>query len=121
MAGLNTLLLNPLTWDLLLDSNGNIAVAGPPYSQAQDAASAIKLFLGEYWFDTTQGIPYFLTTLGQAPPIQLVKAQAVNAALTVPGVVAAQCFISSVTNRQVTGQVQIVNTQGLAAAAGFTT
>ena len=117
---LNTLLLNPATWDLLLDANGNIAVATPPYSQAQDAASAIRLFLGEYWYDVTQGIPYFVTTLAKAPPIQLVKAQAVNAALTVPGVVAAQAFIASVTARNVIGQVQIVNTAGQAAAAGFT-
>ena len=41
---MKTLLLRPDTWDLTLDSAGNIAVAENPYALAQDAASAIKLF-----------------------------------------------------------------------------
>ena len=116
-----TWLLTPDGSALVLDASGNIAVAGPPYSQAQDAASAIKLFLGEYYYDTTQGTPYFNTTLGHNPPLQLIKSQAVAAALTVPGVVSASCFITDFTARQVSGQVQIINQQGQQAVAGFST
>ena len=105
----------------MLDASGNIALAGPPYSQAQDAASAIKLFLGEYWYNIGKGTPYFANTLGWKPPLQMVKTQAVNAALTVPGVVSAVCYISSATNRNITGQVQITNTKGQTSAAGFST
>ena len=40
----STLLLDPDTWDLTVDNNGNIAVAAPPYAVAQDVASAIRTF-----------------------------------------------------------------------------
>ena len=56
---MSTLLLDRTYWDLCVDSSGNLAVASEPYSLAQDAASAIKLFQGEYIYDTTIGIPYF--------------------------------------------------------------
>ena len=54
----DTLLLDLTNWDLVLDVNGNIAIARPPYALAQDAASAVKTFQGECYYDTTLGIPY---------------------------------------------------------------
>lgn len=119
MASQTTLLLDTGTWDLVLDANGNIAIASPPYSLAQDAASAIRLFQGELWYDTTQGVPYFTQIFGEFPPINYVKAAFINAALTVPGVASAQCFITAVTNRGITGQVQITSTSGQTAVANF--
>lgn len=117
-----TLLLDPVTWDLTVDLNGNIAVASDGYALAQDAASAIRLFRAELWYDTTQGIPYFEKVLGQMPPLALLKAYFQAAALTVPGVASAKVFITSIgVNRIVTGQVQITNTQGQTSAATFST
>jgi hypothetical protein len=118
-GALSTLLLDRTTWDLCVDANGNIAMATPPYSIAQDVASAIKLFSGELYYDTSQGVPYFSQILGHFPPLALMKAQFVAAALTVPGVASAQCFISSVTDRKVSGQVQITDTAGNVSAVGF--
>lgn len=115
----STLLLDTATWDLTVDAAGNIAVASEPYSLAQDAASAIRLFAGELFYDTTQGIPYFSQILGQAPPLSLVKAYFVNAAMTVPGVVSAKCFITSWSDRVLSGQVQITDSAGNISAAGF--
>ncbi|OIN06070.1 hypothetical protein BFS86_19875 [Shewanella algae] len=115
----STLLLDTLAWDLAVDAAGNIAVATEPYSLAQDAASAIRLFKGELYYDTSQGIPYFNQILGQAPPISLIKSYFVNAALTVPGVVKARCFITSWTDRVITGQVQVEDANGNVSAAGF--
>lgn len=115
----DTLLLDTVAWDLAVDLSGNIAMAQDPYSLAQDAASAIRLFLGELYYDTTQGIPYFSQILGQAPPISLMKAKFVAVALTVPGVVKAKCFISQWKGRVVTGQVQIVDAAGRFTVAGF--
>ena len=114
-----TLLLDTVTWDLALDIVGNIAIASEPYSQAQDAASAIKTFEGEVYYDTTKGIPYFDQILGYSPPASLIKAYINEAALTVPGVVSSQCFLTDWTNRKVSGQVQIKNTNGTVTAAGF--
>jgi len=107
-----TLLLDLTNHDLVLDSNGNIAVATAPYSQAQDVASAIRTVLGEVWYDSTLGIPYFQNILGQRPPVSYLQQQMVNAALTVPGVVSASCVIESFTNRQAVGQVTFTTTSG---------
>lgn len=105
---MNTLLLNPATWDLMIDARNNIAMASDPYSLAQDAASAIKLFLGEYWYNTSIGVPYFQQILGMAPSVPVLKANFVTAALTVPEVKKARCFLNQIGNdRIVQGQVQI--------------
>lgn len=108
----STLLLDTETWDLVLDANGNIAVAAEPYALAQDAASAIKTFLGEVYWDTTVGVPYMTQILGKNIPLPLLKQLLIDAALTVPGVVSAQIFISSLTGRTLSGQVQVVSTGG---------
>ena len=109
MAGTpsSTLLLDIATHDLVLDSNNNIAVAAPPYALAQDAASAIMTFLGEVFWDVTIGVPWKQQILGQRPSLQLLKAQLVTAAETVPGVASAVVYISSFSNRGVSGQVQV--------------
>lgn len=116
---MKTLLLDTDTWDLVADASGNIAVADEPYALAQDAASAIRLFAGELYYDTTQGIPYFDQILGKAPPVSLMKAYFNRAALTAPGVVSAQTFIQSWTDRTVTGQVQVTHAAGNTTAASF--
>jgi hypothetical protein len=113
-----TLLLDAVAWDLVTDSAGNIAVAGEPYSQAQDASSAIRLWLDELYYDITQGVPY-ANILGKTPNLPLLKSYMVAAARTVPGVVKAVCFISSITDRNVSGQVTITNSSGQTATAAF--
>lgn len=109
---MNTLLLDTATWDLCKDAQGNIAMASAPYALAQDVASAIKTFLDEVWYDDTQGIPYFTQILGHAPPVTVFQEYMVRAALTVPGVVSAQCVISSFEGRTVTGQVPFTDVNG---------
>lgn len=115
----DTLLLDTVLWDLVLDADGDIAVAAEPYSLAQDAASAIKTFLGEVYWDTTVGIDYLGEIFAKSPSVPLLKARFVAAALTVPGVAAAQVFISSISERGVAGQVQVVNELGQASSAAF--
>lgn len=104
---MKTLLLDTNRWDLCLTVEGNIAVASDPYSVAQDVASAVRLFLGELWFDTTKGIPYLQSILGYAPPLAYIKSKIVDAALTVPGVLTATCFITAFQDREIKGQVQV--------------
>lgn len=105
MSLTQSLLLDQATWGLTTDINGNIAVASTPYSQAQDVACACRLFLGELYYDTTQGVPYFQGILGQLPPLAYVKRQLQLAALSVPGIASATVFISSFSNRALAGQV----------------
>lgn len=118
---MNTLLLDRTTWDLCLDANGNIAVASDPYSIAQDVASAVRTFLGECWYDTTLGVPYFQQILGRFPSLTVVQTLLANAAATVPGCFSPVVVIQNVVGRALTGQVQFRDTQGNAQVASFST
>lgn len=109
---MNTLLLDVSAWDLVLDAAGNVALAKPPYALAQDVASALKLFSGELWYDSSQGVPYFQQILGQVPPVTLFREYMVAAALTVPNVVSASCIVQKFQDRTVTGQVQFTDNLG---------
>jgi len=108
----DTLLLDRTAWDLCVDASGNIARAGEPYSLVQDVASACRVFIGECWYDTTLGIPYFEQVFRGAQPVQILKARLELAALTVPGVAAATVVLTAVGERTVRGQVQVVTTGG---------
>lgn len=119
MTMYKTLLLDTEKWDLVLDSSGNIALAEPPYALAQDVISAVRLFLGELWFDTSKGIPYFEEVLGHFPPLPLITSLIENAALTVPGVVQARCTIAEIQGRSVSGQIAFVDENGAANGVSF--
>ena len=114
----STLLLDRTNWDLCVDSSGNIAVASPPYAHAQDAASAIKLFKGEYIYDTTIGIPYFEQVLGKNPPINLVRSLQQAAAASVPSVASAAVYYTGIAGGQLSGQVQVMDNNGNISIAG---
>lgn len=118
---MKTLLLNPQTWDFMVDSGRNIAKTAEPYALAQDAASAIKLFQGEDYYDTTRGVPYWSEILGHWPPVRIMKAHFVAAALTVPDVASAVAFISAFRDRTVFGQVQITSVSGQVAVVSVAT
>ena len=102
---MKTLLLDQTTWDLVVDASGDIAVASDPYSIAQDAASAIRTFQGECYYDTTLGVPYWSQILGRSPPLSLLKAKLVAAALTVPDVAV---MVSTPDDQLVDAAVQLV-------------
>lgn len=119
MTQYKTLLLDRTAWDLVIDSAGNIAVGSPPYALAQDVASAVRLFLGELFYDDSKGVPYFEDILGHRPPPALLIAHIEAAALTVPGVVSAQCIIDTFDNRTVTGQIQFIDETGAANGVTF--
>lgn len=106
-------LLDTNTWDLCLDINGNWAVCTDPYSVAQDVACAVRTFIGECYYDTTIGIPYFQQVLGQTPPLSLLKTLICNQAATVPGCNNPVLFITSFANRAITGQVQFTDSNGV--------
>lgn len=116
---MDTLYLDPGSWDLTLDSSGNIALASAPYALAQSAASAILTFLGDLYYDQTQGIPYFEQVLNNPPPLSLYRAMCIEAALGVPGVVNAQVFFRAIVGRKLTGQVQVTDSTGTTTVAGF--
>lgn len=114
-----TLLLDQVLWDLVVDLNGNIAVASLPYALAQDAAGECRLFTGDAYYDQSRGIPYWQQILGHWPPLSLARSYLAKAALLVPGVVASRVYFSSWENRVLSGQVQVTDTNGIISAAAF--
>lgn len=107
-----SLLLDQSAWDLVLDIDGNIAVASAPYSIAQDVASATRTFIGECWYNNSLGLPYWQQILGKLPPLQFISQKMVEQALTIPNVSAAEVTFQSFTNRVLSGQIQIIDTDG---------
>lgn len=106
-----TIPLNASTWDIELDSNGNLTLAEPDISIAQDVASAIRTFLGECWYGATLGLPYFGQILGQLPPASLITSLLEEAAKTIVGVTAVTVVSLGLNaSRQLTGTVIVVST-----------
>ena len=60
----NTLLLNG-NWDIHVDDAGNIATVTDDYAIAQNIANAVRLFVGDAYFEKSKGIPYFESVLGE--------------------------------------------------------
>lgn len=115
---MKTLLLDASAWDLVLDTSGNIALAADPYSIAQDAASAIRTWQGEVYYDTSLGMPYLQSILGRFPSTQFIKVNCQREAGRVPGVVSSKIFLSLGAERQLAGQVQVFTVDGQSAVAG---
>ncbi len=114
-----SLLLDTISWDLCVDANHNIAVCSEPYADAQDAACQMRLFKGELWYDTTQGVPYWTQLLGHWPPLSLLKADLTFAALEATNVVSAAPYITSWSHRSIGGVVQVTNNQGVTATTAW--
>lgn len=115
----NTLLLDQTAWDLVLDASGNIALAGEPYAIAQDVASAVRTFINECWYDTSQGLPYFQNILGQLPPPSFLRKKITDAAMTVPNVVSVDVVFVTFEGRKLSGQIKIIDTTGTESGVTF--
>lgn len=102
---MDTLYLDPTSWDLSLTTDGDIAIAKNPYSTAQSVANAIRLFEGELYYDTEQGVPYFDEVLGQPHSFALFKHRMEEAALRVDGVKDVVVSVQRISDRRLSGGV----------------
>jgi len=113
-------LQDPYTWDLLTDSDtGDIAIVSNGDAIAQDVACAIRLFLGELWYATDQGIDYFGLVLGKSYSQSLIIALMNKAALSVPGVAKVKTTITSISARELAGTVEIVDNDNVTHIINF--
>ena len=107
---MNTLFLLPDTWDLTLDSSGNIAIASDVYQQAQDIASACRVFRNDMYFNQNDGIPYQESILGKSSyPLGLYQSELHRAAMSVGGVVSANIKLNQLQNRVLTGIIEFTD------------
>lgn len=97
-------------WDVVLDDLGSWSLTDSDTSIAQDVASAIRTFLGECWYGTNLGLPYFESILGRKPPRSLLVDQIRKAAFTVKDVAKVQVTFLGLKDRVVTGVVMVTST-----------
>ncbi|GAB6854469.1 hypothetical protein [Asaia astilbis] len=110
---MKSLLLDRTTWDLVVDRKGNLAICTEPYSVLQDVSCAIRVFLGECYYDTAKGIPYKTQVLGIQQSAAIFQRLAEAVAKTVPLVKDASCIVSNVgADRRLSGVMQVVLTTG---------
>ncbi|MCB4611899.1 hypothetical protein [Enterobacter asburiae] len=107
-------------WDITLDDTGNMAITASPYAIAQDVACACSTFLGEAWYDTTLGIPYYERILGHWPGTQLINTKMQSEALRLPYVQSAFCTtIVGKTDRKASGVMTITDTNNIQTTINF--
>lgn len=107
---MRTLFLLPSTWDLELDSSGNIAVASDIYQQAQDVASACRTFSRDVYYDQQVGIPYFENVLGQFGfPLSLYKMHLEDAAKSIDARIVSASAQLRLTGRVASGSILFTN------------
>lgn len=110
---MDTLLLDVGTWDLVADASGNIGVAKGPLAIAQDVASAARLFKGELWYDTSQGMPYFEAVLDKRPSVGFLRAKFREQGLLVPGTIDVDAQLDPLTpTRVLSGKLVITDNRG---------
>ncbi|GAN71326.1 hypothetical protein ASY01nite_17790 [Acetobacter syzygii] len=117
---MNTLLLDRTTWDLLLDHDGNIAVASSAYAVGQDISSAVRVFQGECYYNTDLGLPYLSNILGKSQSLPVYQTQVEQAALAVPDVAEAHCMVSGLSyDRAISGAILFTTTDGTTSNVGL--
>lgn len=80
------LALNRKTGDLLLDKTGNVKLIDNAERVAQQIQITLKFWLGEWFLDTSQGVPYFEYILIKNPNINHIKQILIEQIESVEGV-----------------------------------
>ncbi|WP_324723859.1 hypothetical protein [Lelliottia sp. JS-SCA-14] len=107
-------------WDISLDDTGSIAITSNPYAVAQDVACACSTFLGEAWYDTTLGIPYYERILGHWPGTQLINTKMSTEAKKLSYVQSAFCTTTvGKVDRLASGVMTITDTNNIQTTIQF--
>lgn len=109
----DTIYLNPETWDLDIDASRNIAMASTPYAQAQNVASACRVWQNECPLRKVRGVPYEASVLGYRPTLlQLAGWFKTEAALVVGVDTVTPVLTFDSSARGLGGQIQLTLTDG---------
>lgn len=107
------LALDTQTHDLLI-TDGDLSVMSNDGSIRQNLKQRLLLFLGEWFLDTTQGVPYYQYILVKNPNLDLVEATFKDVILSTPGILELDTFEFGYTagTRQLQIGLQAKSTQG---------
>lgn len=105
---MHTVFLHPQTWDLELDTQGNIAYAIGDYAIAQDVASAARLWRGEIKYELEAGVDYEGTALSpRLSSYAQYKHDVVRSCKRVPEVVDIDLSVTTSSKRILSGDIII--------------
>lgn len=108
-----SLLLDPETWDLVVDDLGNIATVDNPYACAQDAATACLAIRGECINEKDTGVNYKELLNVKASTGAMAAALQIEA-LRMDYIAQAEATLVNDRNtRRTSGVIAIVDTNGL--------
>ena len=128
---MDTLALNPSTWDVTTDALGNWATfgdatatsdqTGPGMRLAQDVATRCLAWRGEVYYDTTQGIRYE-QIMGQYPNLALLQNSFNQEGLKVPlcQTALANFTFTAGSARRITGTLTVSDTNANAGSVQLT-
>lgn len=115
-----TLFLMPTTWDLCLDTSGNIAIATSEYQQAQDIASSCRVFLKDDYYNQQDGIPYLEEIMGKSSyPISLYQRNLFDRSMLVNGVVSVDVQLKTFQDRILEGAIIFTNDDNVQGTVGL--
>lgn len=77
--------LSTLTNDLEV-TNGDLDIILMDGAIRQSLLQRLRLFLGEWFLDTSHGVPYFQSILVKNPNLDLIQATIKNVVLSTPGI-----------------------------------
>lgn len=83
---MSDLMLDPLTGDLSINS-GDLVIVSKDAAIRQRLLQNLRLFSGEWFLDTSKGVPYYQIILVKNPNLDLVEATLKNTVLSTEGIV----------------------------------
>lgn len=103
-----------------LDENGDIVTSGTIFTTGQDEVAQtlrtrLRLFLGEYFRDITDGTPWFEQILGKGTSLDAKEAALRNRIVRTPGVIRLTSFTTDfdVNTRKYTVTAGVLTSYGL--------
>lgn len=107
---------NPIAGDLYLGQTASMRMTSTLAEEvAQQLMVRFRFFLGEWFLDAAQGVPWFQTILGQKIPLLVVQQLLRSVAQRCPGVTQVQRFTLSYVNQSRTAAVDfaVILTDGV--------
>lgn len=119
-CGMSSLLLDRTTWDLVLDQGGNIAQATSVYAVLQDVSTAVRTWAGEVIYDTSLGVDYLGSVLGNPHGSVAFTSQATREANNVLGVSKTKITVSGISpTRGISGVAEVTLSSGQTVSIGI--
>lgn len=98
----------------LVIQNGDLVLVHNDSAIRQAVQQNLQTFLGEWFLDTTQGVPWLQSILVQHPNLDVIQSVLQEAILSTPGILSLTAFNFSFDNgkRTLTIQFQAISTNG---------